>query len=70
MYRENKLLYDEFIIMCINSILLADSEHALYENFTSQIAVSEWVYWKKNGVKKYKTPNPYIEYERNRANKG
>ena len=70
LYRENKLLYDEFIIMCINSILLADSEHALYENFTSQIAVSEWVYWKKHGVKKYKTPNPYIEYERNRANKG
>lgn len=64
LFKQNKLLYEHYVKTCIGSILRSDVCLTLIKNFTSQIAVSEWVHWKKNGVKKYKTKNIYIDYER------
>ena len=62
-YKTNKLLYDDFCQVCIQSVMRADVCQTLIKRFKANIAVSEWEYWRKNGKKKYHIQNKYIDYE-------
>ena len=62
-YRRNRRLYEDYCRTCVNSIMRNDVSLTLTKQFHSRITVSEWRYWLKNGVKKYKTDNEYINYE-------
>lgn len=63
-YKTNKLLYDDFCQVCIQSIMRADVCQTIIMRFKSNVAVSEWEYYRKHGKKKYHIQNKYIDYER------